>query len=51
MNNNQQLDFSNNGIPLEDYGLSNNKKFNGIPIFDDAKFIVEDKDLNFVIKF
>ncbi|MBS9766271.1 MAG: DUF2141 domain-containing protein [Flavobacteriaceae bacterium] len=51
VNNNQQLDFSNNGTPLEDCKLSNSKKLNGVPVFDDAKFRVEDKDLNFVIKF
>lgn len=44
-NNNDKLDFSSQGIPLEDYGISNNKiNPYGPPIYKDAKFTVDDND-------
>lgn len=49
-NNNNKLDFEN-GMPLEDFGSTNNVFNYGPPKFDDAKFEVKDKDLNFDIKF
>ncbi len=51
-NNNSKMDFEPNGMPLEDYGASNNKlsRF-GPPQFEEAKFLVEDKNVSFDIKF
>ena len=51
-NNNDKMDFQPNGMPLEDYGATNNKlsRF-GPPQYDEAKFLVEDKDVSFEIKF
>lgn len=47
-NNNNRMDFDGNGMPLEDYGASNNIMSFGPPSFADAKFEVakEDKELN-----
>jgi uncharacterized protein (DUF2141 family) len=48
---NGKIDFQENGIPTEDYGLTNNVKIVGSPQFDDAKFELINKDLSFEIKF
>ncbi|SKB81827.1 Uncharacterized conserved protein, DUF2141 family [Salegentibacter holothuriorum] len=38
-NGNQQMDFESNGIPKEDYGVSNNQiNLYGPPLWEDAKF-------------
>jgi uncharacterized protein (DUF2141 family) len=50
-NNNDKMDFEANGMPLEDYGATNNIMSFGPPKYDDAKFTVSDKDLTFEIKF
>jgi uncharacterized protein (DUF2141 family) len=50
-NNNQRMDFKENGMPLESYGSSNNVMAFGPPIYDDAKFKVEGKDLKLNIRF
>jgi len=50
-NNNGKLDFETNGIPIEDYGVSNNIMNFGPPQFIDARFELSDKDLTFEIKF
>ena len=50
-NNNGRLDFENNGIPIEDYGFTNNKLNFGPPQFKDAQFDIKGKDLTFEIKF
>lgn len=50
-NDNGKMDFDQNGMPLEDYGSSNNVTHYGPPRFSDAKFVVNDKDLTFEIKF
>lgn len=50
-NNNGKMDFANNGIPLEDYGATNNVMNYGPPRFEDAKFELKEKDLTFEIKF
>ena len=51
-NNNNRMDFEPNGMPLEDYGASNNNlsRF-GPPQYEAAKFLVKDKDVSFDIKF
>jgi uncharacterized protein (DUF2141 family) len=50
-NDNDKMDFEANGMPMEDYGATNNVMNFGPPKFDDAKFTVSDKDLTFEIKF
>lgn len=50
-NNNQKLDFQQNGMPLEDYGMSNNRIMYGPPNFEDAKFEVLESDITLEIKF
>ena len=49
-NDNGKMDFETNGMPLEDYGSSNNVMNYGPPQFNDAKFELKDKDLTFEIK-
>ena len=48
-NDNERMDFEANGMPAEAYGLSNNQIVYGPPQFDDAKFEVINKDLEFDI--
>lgn len=50
-NENYKLDFESNGMPKESYGVSNNPMSYGPPQFNEAKFTVEDKDLNLIIRF
>ncbi|MGG6230547.1 DUF2141 domain-containing protein [Tenacibaculum sp. SDUM215027] len=52
VNDNNRMDFEPNGMPLEDYGASNNNlsRF-GPPQYEAAKFLVKDKNVSFDIKF
>lgn len=50
-NDNNQMDFQSNGMPLEDYGSSNNVMSYGSPNFEAAKFIVTDKNIVLNIRF
>ncbi|AOW16294.1 hypothetical protein LPB03_01920 [Polaribacter vadi] len=50
-NNNDKMDFAANGMPLEDYGSSNNDMTLGPPNFEKAKFVVADKNVSLDIKF
>ena len=50
-NDNDVMDFQENGMPLEDYGASNNVMSFGPPKFSDSKFTVSDKDIELDIKF
>ncbi|MFO7672203.1 MAG: DUF2141 domain-containing protein [Lutibacter sp.] len=50
-NDNNSMDFNENGLPKESYGLSNNKMNFGPPEFDSAKFEVKNEDLSLEIKF
>jgi len=50
-NSNGKLDFEIGGIPIEDYGITNNIMKFGPPQFADAKFDLSNKDLTFEIKF
>ncbi|SDH90472.1 DUF2141 domain-containing protein [Winogradskyella thalassocola] len=50
-NDNKHMDFQDNGMPLESYGISNNVMSFGPPNYDDAKFKVEDKNLELTIRF
>ncbi|WP_420572649.1 DUF2141 domain-containing protein [Kordia sp.] len=44
-NDNGRMDFEDNGMPKEDYGMSNNPMSYGPPEFGSSKFTVKDKDL------
>ena len=48
---NNKMDFGTNGMPIEDYGSSNNVIRMGPPNFEDAKFSVENKSLDLTIRF
>lgn len=50
-NNNNLMDFDENRMPTESYGLSNNNINFGPPEFKSAKFEVKDNDLILEIKF
>ncbi|MCG1036681.1 DUF2141 domain-containing protein [Polaribacter sargassicola] len=50
-NNNEKMDFNSYGMPMEDYGASNNVMNFGPPNYEDAKFTVSDKDVSLIIKF
>ncbi|EDP70314.1 hypothetical protein FBALC1_06143 [Flavobacteriales bacterium ALC-1] len=50
-NDNKRMDFQENGMPKESFGMSNNVMLMGPPQYDDAKFKVEDKDLELNIRF
>jgi uncharacterized protein (DUF2141 family) len=50
-NNNGRMDFEDNGMPMEDYGISNNPMSFGPPEFDPAKFDVKGEDLSLKIIF
>ena len=50
-NNNDKMDFATNGMPLEDYGASNNVMNFGPPTFYNAKFTVSNKNVSLDIKF
>lgn len=50
-NDNGKMDFSPNGMPIEDYGASNNIMTYGPPRFEDAKFVFHEKNVSLKIKF
>ena len=50
-NSNEKMDFEVNGMPLEDYGATNNVMNFGPPKYDDAKFEVADKNVSLEIRF
>ena len=50
-NENLQMDFDTNGMPLENYGATNNVLSYGPPQFTDAKFELTNKPLYFEINF
>jgi uncharacterized protein (DUF2141 family) len=50
-NDNDQMDFQENGMPMEDYGVSNNIMSFGPPKYEDGRFTVADKDVTLEIKF
>ena len=50
-NDNSQMDFQENGMPLEAYGTSNNPMSFGPPQFSESKFEVKSEDLKFHIRF
>lgn len=50
-NSNNKMDFQPSGMPMEDYGASNNVMNFGPPKYDDAKFTITNKDVSLDIKF
>ncbi|WP_165748119.1 DUF2141 domain-containing protein [Cellulophaga sp. Z1A5H] len=50
-NDNKRMDYETNGMPKENYGTSGNEMSYGPPSFEDAKFRVTDKNLDFNIRF
>jgi uncharacterized protein (DUF2141 family) len=50
-NENSRMDFDENGMPIESYGLSNNNMNFGPPEFESSKFEVTEEDLTLEIKF
>lgn len=50
-NNNSQMDFEPTGMPLEPYGISNNKiNSYGPPVWEDAKFELGEESMNMTLK-
>jgi uncharacterized protein (DUF2141 family) len=49
-NDNNRMDFDENGMPKEVYGMSNNDLSFGPPEFSTAKFTVTSKDLEITIR-
>lgn len=50
-NENKAMDFDTNRMPLESYGMSNNPLSYGPPQYNDAKFELENEDLELNIRF
>lgn len=50
-NENNRMDFEDNGMPKESYGMSNNPMSFGPPQFADAKFEFKGEDLKMNIRF
>lgn len=50
-NDNDKMDFQPSGMPMEDYGMSNNVMSFGPPTYTDAKFEVSTEDVSLEIKF
>ncbi len=50
-NDNEQMDFETNGMPKESYGMSNNTMSFGPPEFSESKIEVDNKNLEFNIRF
>lgn len=50
-NENRRMDFEDNGMPKESYGMSNNPMSFGPPQYDTAKFNFENESIEMSIKF
>lgn len=50
-NDNQRMDFDANGMPLENYGSSNNPLSYGPPNWDESKFVFDGTQKDFEIRF
>ena len=50
-NSNNKMDFRENGMPLESYGMSNNSMSFGPPNYGEAEFTVAEEDLELSIRF
>lgn len=51
VNENKRMDFQDNGMPKESYGMSGNSMAMGPPDFQSARFEVGDEDLELSIRF
>ncbi|MEH6681746.1 MAG: DUF2141 domain-containing protein [Sediminicola sp.] len=51
VNENKQMDFDVNGMPLEGYGMSGNEMTMGPPQFESAKFTVGTEPMEMAIRF
>ncbi len=49
-NNNERMDFEENGMPKENYGVSNNTMSYGPPMWSEAKFTVNTEDIAMEIR-
>lgn len=50
-NDNKRMDYHENGMPKENFALSNNPMSYGPPQFTDAKFTVSEENLDMTIRF
>jgi len=50
-NENKNMDFDTNRMPLESYGMSNNPMSFGPPQYKDAEFEIKNKDITMAIRF
>lgn len=50
-NDNKRMDYEDNGMPKESFGMSNNVMIMGPPQYEDAKFKVANEDLDLNIRF
>jgi len=50
-NDNKRMDFQENGMPTESFGMSNNPMAFGPPQYDEAKFKVDGENLELNIRF
>ncbi|RBW63202.1 hypothetical protein DS884_00590 [Tenacibaculum sp. E3R01] len=50
-NDNNKMDFQPNGMPIENYGASNNVMNFGPPQYEDAKFTIIDNNVSLEIRF
>ena len=50
-NDNKRMDYEDNGMPKESFGMSNNVMVMGPPQYEDAKFKVANEDLDLNIRF
>ncbi|WP_047547563.1 DUF2141 domain-containing protein [Psychroserpens sp. Hel_I_66] len=51
LNGNERMDFEANGMPKESYGMSNNPRSFGPPVYEDAKFTVGNENVDLSIRF
>lgn len=51
LNDNNRMDFEDNGMPKESYGISGNEILHGPPTFESAKFTVADDAVHLKIRF
>ena len=50
-NDNNRMDFANNGMPTEDYAMSGETSPMGPPTFSEAKFTIEGEDKELSLRF
>lgn len=50
-NDNNRMNFETNGMPKENYAMSQNPMLMGPPTFKDVKFTIDRADLNLTLRF